>query len=103
MKKTEQTMKKYHRAVSRLLPCSRKRKRTILSQLGTNLSGYIAEHPDVGFAQIEAQFGVPEIVAAVYVESAGTAEILKALQIRKRILLWVGGALDSLCSFFGRV
>lgn len=93
MKKTEQAMKKYHHAVSRLLPCSRKRKRTILSQLDTNLRSYIAEHPDAGYAQIEAQFGAPEVVAAAYVESAGTAEILKALHVRRRILLWVGGVL----------
>ena len=79
-------LKKYYRQVRRLLPCTRKTKAAIMQQIYDNVEGYLAEHPAADFAQLQAQFGAQESIAAACVESTGTAEILKSLQMRRRIV-----------------
>ena len=86
MKETEREIKKYGKEIRSLLPCSRKRKKQIMAQIEANLADYRAEHPEADFSQIKAHFGPPEEIAAAYVESAGTAEILQALRVRKRLV-----------------
>ena len=79
-------LKRYYRQISRLLPCSRKQKKAILSRIQDTVNDTVSENPEISFEQLRDQFGAPETVAASYVENAGTAEILKSLQIRRRIL-----------------
>jgi hypothetical protein len=50
---------------------------------------YLEEHPDATAEQVMAYFGAPEAIAASYVESAGTAEILRAVRIRRKITAMV--------------
>ena len=82
----EKLRKKYCRQVRQLLPCSGRVKRSIAAQLENRLANYLAENPDADYEQIKLHFGAPETVAASYIESTGTAEILKSLRIRKRIV-----------------
>lgn len=79
--------RRYRRKVLSLLPCTRLQKQKIISQFDASLSGYIQSSPDANFIDLEEHFGSPEAIAASYVESAGTAEILQSLCIRKRIVL----------------
>ena len=89
MKERAKEANRYLRQVRRLLPSGRKTKNAIMQQIHDSMDGYLADHPTADYAQIKAQFGEPETVAAAYVESSGTAEILKSLRIRKKIVLAV--------------
>ncbi len=80
---------RYRRKVLSLLPCTKRQKQKIISQFDASLSDYIESNPDVDFIDLEDHFGSPEAIAASYVENAGTADILQALRIRKRIVLTV--------------
>jgi len=86
----------YRRKVLALLPCTKRQKQRIISQFDASLSGYIQSNPDANFIDLEEHFGSPEAIAASYVESAGTAELLRSLYIRKRIVLAVSLALAVL-------
>lgn len=85
MKEREKSIKKYYRKIRSLLPCNRKTKAAIMQQISENIEGYLSENPNAGFEEIQTQFGAPETIAAAYVESTGTAEILKSLHVRSRI------------------
>lgn len=89
MKKTEKAYRRYLRQVRRMLPCPRRVRQTLLSPLENNLKEFLAEHPDADFAQLKAQFGEPETIAAAYVENTEIAELLKSYRIGKRIVLWI--------------
>lgn len=80
---------RYRRKVLSLLPCTKRQKQKIISQFDASLSDYIESNPGADFIDLEDHFGSPEAIAASYVESAGTADILQALRIRKRIVLTV--------------
>lgn len=90
MNEREKKVKKYYCHVRRLLPCSRKVKTAIMRQIQENIEGYISENPCSDFDQIKTQFGAPESIAAAYIESTGTAEILKSMSIRRRIIGIIG-------------
>ena len=81
------------RKVRSYLPCSRKVKNQIMAQIADSVGGYLAEEPEAAYEQIVARFGAPETIAAAYVESTGTAEILRALQIRRRIVAIVAAVM----------
>lgn len=89
----EHELKRYCKKIRALLPCSRKQKQEIMAQLEANIRAYMAEHPETDIAQTMEHFGSPEAVAGAYVENAGTAEILRALQVRRRIVAAVVGIL----------
>lgn len=78
-------LKRYYRKVKALLPCNRKTKAAIMQQIQENITAYVTENPKAEFDHILAQFGAPETIAAAYVESTGTAEILKSLHSRRKI------------------
>lgn len=78
-----------------MLPCSQRLKNELLAQIRCNLERYRELHPDLGFAELRKEFGEPHVIAAAYVESAGTAEILKALRIRKRIVAIVAAVMAA--------
>lgn len=86
MTEKARAIKRYERKIRGLLPCTFKMKSKIAHQIRDNIDDYLAENPDAEFEQIVAQFGAPETIAAAYIESTGTADILKSLQMRKRIL-----------------
>ena len=86
-----QAQRTYLRKVRSYLPCSRKVKNQIMAQIADSVGGYLAEEPEAAYEQIVARFGAPETIAAACVESTGTAEILRALQIRRRIVAIVAG------------
>ncbi len=86
-----QAQQTYLRKVRSYLPCSRKVKNQIMAQIADSVGSYLTEEPEAAYEQIVARFGSPETIAAAFVESTGTAEILRALQIRRRIVAIVAG------------
>ncbi len=78
--------KRYLRAVRGWLPCSGELKRRIMSQITNGVQEYLAQNPNATFDDLCAQLGSPQVIAAAYIENAATAEILKNLRIRRRIV-----------------
>ena len=64
-----------------------------MAQITESVDGYLAETPNAAYEQLVTRFGEPEAIAAACVESTGTADILRALQIRRRIVAIVAGAM----------
>ena len=79
-------LKRYYRSIHRCLPSSHKLKVKILAEIEGNINAFLQENPDADFAAIEARFGAPRQIAYAYVDELGTPELLKKLQIRKKIL-----------------
>lgn len=78
--------KKYLRRVHSVLPGSARMTKQIMEQIQNEVLSYFEDYPQAGYKDLISRFGDPETIAAAYVESMGTAEILKKLRIRKRII-----------------
>ena len=92
MRNLDTNLKHYYRSIRQHLPCSRKLKVRIISEIESNILAYLEENPNADFAAIEARFGAPNRIASAYVDELGAPELLKKLQIRRRILTVVIGA-----------
>lgn len=77
--------KKYLRRVYGMLPGSRKMRKFIIEQIRGEVSLFLGDHPEADYNAMISRFGEPETIAACYIESMGTADILKSLRVRKRI------------------
>lgn len=84
--------KRYLRAVRGWLPCSGELKRRIMAQITNRVQEYLTQNPKSTFDEICAQFGSPQEIAVACVENTDTAEILKNLRIRRRIVTIVVSA-----------
>lgn len=93
MNKTGRNAKRYLRAVKRWMPCSGKLKRGIMAQIDNCVQEYMEKNPNASFDDICAQLGSPQEIAAAYIENADTAEILKNLRVRRRIVTIVISAI----------
>lgn len=85
--------KVYLRDVQRWIPGNRKLKNRIMDSFKRNVESWLEDYPNCGYRKLEDQFGKPEQIAASYVENVNTDEILHSLQINKKILRLVAGAL----------
>lgn len=91
MKPNDPALKRYYRSIRSWLPCSRRLKNQILSQIQDSVEQYLVQNPDASFSQLESQFGAPGTIAAAYVENTGTEGILRRLRIRRRITMIIVG------------
>ena len=64
----------------------KKTRAAILAGITASISAYLEQFPDATYSELEAKYGPPEQIAAAYVENAGTADILKEMRIRRRIM-----------------
>ena len=87
--------KRYKMSVRSLLPCGRKQKDRIMESFSESLDAYQSENPDASYEEITAHFGTPDEIAATCVENTGTADLLRMLRIRKRIIAIVAGAITA--------
>ena len=95
---TEETVRRYCRAVGSYLPCSRRQKRQILWDLRQRLAEHCGEQPNG--VTLEENFGTPQQVAAGYVDDMDTTELLHALRYRRRVTtIVVAGVLTALAVF----
>lgn len=83
---TEKEIQRYCRRVSSWLPCCRKEKKEILEKIRISIADYRDQNPGADFPAIEAHFGTPQAIAASYVDMMDTAELLRKLRIRRRII-----------------
>lgn len=93
---------RYMRQVRSLLPCSRGIKDEITAPLRKSVDAFLAEDPAADAEAIRTRFGTPETIAASCLENTDTAEVLRRLQTKRRIvslvvaavilalLIWVG-------------
>lgn len=88
-------MKRYCRQVADWLPCYGKQKQGILNNLEHRVAEYVAENPAADIAALTGHFGTPQTVAAAYVDSTSTPELLRALRIRKRIVITVAAIVGA--------
>ena len=93
MNKTGRNAKRYLRAVKRWMPCSGKLKRGIMAQIDNCVQEYMEKNPNASFDDICAQLGSPQEIAAAYIDNADTAEILKNLRVRRRVVTIVISAI----------
>lgn len=85
----DRQLRRYLRQIRSMLPCGGKRRRELMDNVRSGVTRYLEEHPDATAEQVMAYFGAPEAIAASYVESAGTAEILRSVRIRRKITAMV--------------
>lgn len=78
---------RYVRAVSGFLPCSGKVKKPLLDALRAQAEEYIEGGGDA--AALEQRFGMPQQVAAAWVDEMDTSELLAELNIHRRIVMVV--------------
>lgn len=83
--KNNKTAKQYCRIVRSWLP-NGKMRRDIMAKIENSADEYIQQNPDADYDTIQTQLGLPKDIAASYIESLGTSEVLKNLRIRRRIL-----------------
>lgn len=76
----------YYRAISRELPCTGKRKKQILTDIQQSVETYCRENPGADFVEIQSHFGSASQIASAYIEEMGTAELISALQVRRKVL-----------------
>lgn len=99
---------KYLRQIRTWLPCSRKTKKRVLTDVENIVSSYLAENPNCTYSQLQDKFGTPRQIAAAQVDEMETPELLRQLRIRRRIVtiiliaavlfltIWFGVALIAL-------
>lgn len=78
--------RRYLRAVRRLLPGSRGMKNAIMARISSSVDDYLEQVPDAGVDQIADRFGDPRSVAVACLDNVDTAELLKDLHVRRRIV-----------------
>jgi hypothetical protein len=61
-------------------------KKRTMEQIRKEVTLFLTDHPEADYNAVISHFGEPETIAAAYVESMGTAEILRKLRIRRRIV-----------------
>lgn len=92
--------RRYCRIVRGLLPCGTTEKKYIMERLESGIDSFLSDEPNADFNAIQQRFGTPEEVAASLIENNGTAEVLKAIRIRKKIVIAVIAALCAALVLF---
>lgn len=103
MSRIDSQLKRYYRLISATLPCGKKMKQEILSQLKGSVRQYLQQNPDADFAAVQKHFGTPEQIAAGYVEDQASDSLIKGLNSKKRLITIVACALAAIVLIWGAV
>ena len=90
--KKNAVIRRYLRLVSRELPIPRKTKRTLMQQIKQSVYVQTQEVNFVDMASLAAQFRTPQQIVESYMENMSTAEFLRDMRVRQRIVRIVFGA-----------
>lgn len=90
--KKNAAIRRYLRLVSRELPIPGKTKRVLMQQIGQSIYTQTQEVDYVDMALLAAQFGTPRQIVESYMENMSTAEFLRDMRVRQRIVRIVFGA-----------
>ena len=103
MRSLNRSLKQYYRQVRRWLPCSRKLKKQILAQIESSISAYLQEHPSADIAEIKARFGEPQQIAAAHVDELDTADLLRDLRVKRKVVGIVATCAAAVILMWGAV
>lgn len=104
MERHSRAVRRYLREIRGWLPCSGKLKRGILERIEHTIQEYLAENQDAAYEELTERFGMPQQIAATYVEEMGTDELLRDLRIRRKIMKIVAAtAAVVICLWAGLV
>ncbi len=90
--KKNAVIRRYLRLVSRELPIPGKTKRTLMQQIRQSVYAQTQEVNHIDMALLADQFGTPRQIVESYMENMSTAEFLRDMRIRQRIVRIVFGA-----------
>lgn len=96
MTNRDAALRRYYRRIRSYLPCRRKWKNSILDEIRCTIGAFLAENPNAEYSEIEAHFGSPYQIAASYVDSMNTDELLRDLHIRKKITTIFAGTMAAI-------
>ena len=85
MKTNKNLTRRYCRKIRSWLPCPAKMKKIILGDVYENVQEFLEENPHADMADLHAQFGTPQQMAASYVSDLDMPKLLHDLRLRKRI------------------
>lgn len=104
MERHSRAVRHYLREIRGWLPCSGKLKRGILKRIASTVREYVMDNPNVSYEGLTEHFGIPQQIAATYVEEMGTGELLRDLRIRRKIVrIVVTTAAFLICLWAGLV
>ena len=84
--------RQYLREVKALLPGAGTQKKEIVHRIGTMVAEFLAENPEADYEAIVSRLGSPNQIAASCLEEMDTAEVMKKLHTKKRIVCIVAAA-----------
>lgn len=105
--------RQYMQAIKAMLPGGGKQKKAILNRIRTTVEEYLAENPGAAYEEMVSRVGNPVQIATSCLEEMDTAEVMKKLHTKKRIvcivaaaalavvLLWAGAVFSALVSHRG--
>lgn len=77
---------RYLRQVRKCLPCSGKAKKKIIGRIRDNLTECFAENPSIDYVDLTERLGTPQQIACAFVEAEGAQELLRSMQIKRRVI-----------------
>ena len=79
-------VRRYLREIKKGIPCTGRRKRDILNKINETIGEYLEENPDSQYEDLTARFGTPKQIVSSYVEEMDTPELIKKLNVRRKIV-----------------
>lgn len=89
-------LKRYIRSIRKILPCSGKMKKNIISQISETIEDYLLQDPTADLETIQAHFGTPQEIAVHCVDGQDTFAQWKKIRNKKRILSVTAGLMAAL-------
>ena len=89
-------VKCYLRSVSKALPCGRKAKKQLLSQISNSIEDYLQENPNADFEMVQSHFGTPQEIVASYINEQDPSALVKKMRIKKKVLVIVSGVMVAI-------
>jgi hypothetical protein len=89
-------LKRYIRSIRKILPCSGKMKKNIISQISETIEDYLLQDPTADLETIQAHFGTPQKIAAHCMDGQDTFAQWKKIRNKKRILSVTAGLMAAL-------
>lgn len=80
------TLKRYVRKIRKMIPCTGKMKKCIVSQISESVEDYLCQNPDADMETIQTHFGTPQEIAASCVEGRETVALVRRFRGRKKAL-----------------
>ena len=88
-------LKRYIRSIRKILPCSGKMKKNIISQIRETIEDYLLQDPTADLETIQAHFGTPQEIAVHCVDGQDTFAQWKKIRNKKRILSVTAGLMAA--------